>query len=476
VVKLLPLLALVPALILATAKYPQAMIDLAKLVLVWAIIPLLLVSMVLALFRRTTKPVERPSPDNGNTQDASRSPDSSNSADVPETAAPTVDVIVRPSPGVAIYETRMVDPVPDHSAPMFHCHFCWEPVEKMKIDFPGEFRLCSVCRHIIRDDFLEVPCHKLDRRQQVEILLSEGAYILIWEHGLLQGFKQLVGYHDSEYRDEEVRVGRLEKALDFLHDRREEIIERIERNEDPETIIFEILDAYPEDDGGLFKNLARTRQWRESVTKFSRDGVSVKVHLEFQIDLVKNTSWGAFSGSEQKTSIIKELDRRLQEEFLGFLPRWARQLPEYMRPTTMQTERLENIRKSIGISHDEFFTHIEGHRETSKKMQMDLYQQYKDENPEWPEGDILAVVFLTCLPARGSHDPLHGSSLFGLDPQDESIEWRVGEVIERYGNIEALAEAIADEAQPTASPLAPEFEGVAMEITQILAEREVKAS
>lgn len=49
-------------------------------------------------------------------------------------------------------------------------------------------------------------------------------------------------------------------------------------------------------------------------------------------------------------------------------PRWARQLPDYMRLTTAQVDRLEDIRKRVGASHDEFLIHIAGHPEMTRRV------------------------------------------------------------------------------------------------------------
>lgn len=154
------------------------------------------------------------------------------------------------------------------------------------------------------------------------------------------------------------------------------------------------------------------------------------------------------------------------------LPEWANSLPSHLRPSDSQIKKLEEIRVSIGIPHQDFFAHILGHKQTTKNLQKWMYNNLKSEHPEWSEPRLLEGVLLSRITAPGNHDPLHGSGLFGLDLQDENLEMRGNEIIKKYPTIEELSEAIASEEWAKATPPSPHLVETVEKIARVLESHE----
>lgn len=100
---------------------------------------------------------------------------------------------------------------------------------------------------------------------------------------------------------------------------------------------------------------------------------------------------------------------------------WATGLPDHIRLTPYQIERLEIIRLAVAASDIEFHLHIRTHPESTKMLQRQQYQRAKKSQPGMPEEFYLLTVLLERLEAAR----LTGGDLFDFQvvfPDTVSIE------------------------------------------------------
>jgi hypothetical protein len=133
-------------------------------------------------------------------------------------------------------------------------------------------------------------------------------------------------------------------------------------------------------------------------------------------------------------------------------PDWAQNLPDHIRLSSSQIERLEIIRAAVGVPHDEFHLHIVSHPECSKMLQRRLYHRYRTEQPGQTE-----EYYLSCIVwSRYATAQLTGYDLFGLRaalPNAEALNdpgralSAIADVVRARGwrDIDEVAQAIADE-------------------------------
>jgi hypothetical protein len=57
--------------------------------------------------------------------------------------------------------------------------------------------------------------------------------------------------------------------------------------------------------------LDRGHEWREEAKDLSAQGASILEIVEFQWDMVRGTSWGAFGSHEEKEATLRRLESRM---------------------------------------------------------------------------------------------------------------------------------------------------------------------
>lgn len=151
------------------------------------------------------------------------------------------------------------------------------------------------------------------------------------------------------------------------------------------------------------------------------------------------------------------------------MPMWVKRLPSNLCPNAAQIRQLENLRKEIDLTHEWFSLHILGHPETTRKLQRQIYMEFKQGHPDWSESQLLAGV----LRSRLASSVQHGSGIFDLkDAPIEEVDSRIQTIVQQYPTIADLTNALLayEEAHELVIPPVPEFEGAAQRVGQILAE------
>jgi len=151
------------------------------------------------------------------------------------------------------------------------------------------------------------------------------------------------------------------------------------------------------------------------------------------------------------------------------LPKWARMLPSHLRPNNDQLKALEAIRREMSINHNMFFSHIAGHPETTRRLQLDIYRQLKEESPNAPEEDILESLLFSRWSAQG------GNALFNLDrfvDNPDDFKEHLIEIVRKYHSCESLIDAILrfESENYFSIPPSSHLKDAANRISRILAE------
>lgn len=154
--------------------------------------------------------------------------------------------------------------------------------------------------------------------------------------------------------------------------------------------------------------------------------------------------------------------------FFGLPPRWARRVA-YLELTRNQIERLDAIRRAIGVSDEVFLLQIACDAEATKRLQRFIYGSLKRQTPEMPERLLLARLVRNRLAAARQG----GGDLFGLasvPPQQLGTEIR--RIVGAQPTIDSMAEAIAADGRSFGGPLSlsarPDFIDAARRVTEIL--------
>ena len=154
------------------------------------------------------------------------------------------------------------------------------------------------------------------------------------------------------------------------------------------------------------------------------------------------------------------------QRLFSSLPNWAQQLPDHLRPTRNQIDRLEATRQKIGSSHEEFFLHIVGHPATTRKLQHFLYGQLKSQYPHMTRHQLLAeLVKSRWASAAGQGDT------FGLSNYtDAERERKIQEIVKRADSVDAISDLFTQEEAPYDIAPAPGFERAKQEVARILSD------
>ncbi len=156
-------------------------------------------------------------------------------------------------------------------------------------------------------------------------------------------------------------------------------------------------------------------------------------------------------------------------DFLRGMPTWASRLPPRSRPSPKQISELETLRHAAGVSTTEFYLHIASHPETTRRVQKDIYNQIRQQQPDASEADVLKQVILSRLAALIGA----GADLFDLSAQEAAggdVDAEFDRLVRRYNSLDSLVAAMIkyEEDSGHRVPGAPEFADTARRVTEIL--------
>ncbi len=150
-----------------------------------------------------------------------------------------------------------------------------------------------------------------------------------------------------------------------------------------------------------------------------------------------------------------------------FKPKWVKLLPDYIRPTSDQIIKLEEIRERIQESHDVFAMSIAGHPAMTRKYQHYHYNEFKKLNPEWTHHRFLVALITN----RWATAIAQGMDLLGLgELPDDEVERRIDEIAKEAKTVDGLADMFIREESSYEIPPLPEFVWAKKEIDRILGE------
>jgi len=153
---------------------------------------------------------------------------------------------------------------------------------------------------------------------------------------------------------------------------------------------------------------------------------------------------------------------------LGMKPRWASDLPPHLTPTREQVARLEMLRVELGLSHQEFFVHIGGHPETTRRAQRNLFKELKGEHPSWSDRELMTLLVLS----RWETAVDQGGDLFNLGSVTNELDLRrrVEDIVDVNRDVETLIEAMIQDEERSSRRITspPIFEQVTQRVTAIL--------
>lgn len=82
-----------------------------------------------------------------------------------------------------------------------------------------------------------------------------------------------------------------------------------------------------------------------------------------------------------------------------FAPKWYKELPSNIKPSVDKVKKLEEIRKTFDIPHDVLALQIAGSNSTTRKIQANLLEQYRENFPQAHEKELLIMVLMSRLEA-----------------------------------------------------------------------------
>ena len=193
------------------------------------------------------------------------------------------------------------------------CPFCLEILGHTGEGL-GE-RTCPICRHRVPENLQETPPHLFSPTQRLNLFLLEVDYIWDWEYRLLQGFRHTTDGCGPQFSEAKAEFEALNQACHYIRICREEFLE-FGWDMDLEMVkpLMECGQG-----GNLARDLLAGRPFREAARNLSPQlGGSLEI-TEFQWDLVKATSWGAFgySGFGEKKEVLRILETRMTQQQYG---------------------------------------------------------------------------------------------------------------------------------------------------------------
>ena len=191
--------------------------------------------------------------------------------------------------------------------PFFCCPHCLEDLKDPGPAPDNVLRFCPICQRNLRRELCSKPLHEFNREEQFNYLYDELCVLTMALSGLNHGYSRHYG-RDSDLDDDEIRLGRMVSARDSLLDHRSEMLAG---SQSLEEVFMVGLLKYPGGDGGLSYQFERSKLLRREALQLSKNVASLEKITQFQLDLVNETSWGAYSSSDRRNKVIEKLKARL---------------------------------------------------------------------------------------------------------------------------------------------------------------------
>jgi hypothetical protein len=200
------------------------------------------------------------------------------------------------------------------------CHYCLESLPRLEEE-GSELRACPICRHKILENLLGIPVHLFNRPQQWELLANELEYIWNWNYEIIKNYRNYFNLYLHAYRTEEYSEAKV--SFENLNDSKFLVLSLREEFMEAEGELDILIAAYLEkvskrrgyekwhNWGSLDEFLIRGRSWRERAKDLSREGAAKREITEFQLEMVRATSWGAFGSMAEKNKILSLVELRL---------------------------------------------------------------------------------------------------------------------------------------------------------------------
>ncbi len=138
-------------------------------------------------------------------------------------------------------------------------------------------------------------------------------------------------------------------------------------------------------------------------------------------------------------------------------PKWVKLLPSNLRPDKKRISELEKLRNTFGISHEDLSMRVIGSPATTRKVQRQCIRNFRNQNPEAPEKELLKMVLI---------------SRIIVPPSIEMTEQEIDQAMENINSFDDLCDYIIalDEKEPSF----PDTFGIGKRIDEILAGEEIE--
>jgi hypothetical protein len=132
-------------------------------------------------------------------------------------------------------------------------------------------------------------------------------FIWQWRYALQSGYRELVlGHRSEEYSGGKEWLVHLLCAKGRLLASRERLLGL---KGSLEGLLMGKLGRIPLD-GDLSQDLEAGARWRAKAAQLSRAGADAGAVVEFQLEMVKAASWGAYGSLEEKEKVLEYLRER----------------------------------------------------------------------------------------------------------------------------------------------------------------------
>jgi hypothetical protein len=141
-----------------------------------------------------------------------------------------------------------------------------------------------------------------------------------------------------------------------------------------------------------------------------------------------------------------------------FKPKWVKLLPTHLKPDKKCINDLEKLRVEFGIPHDALAMRVMCSPATTRKVQRHCLENFRIQNPEASESELLKMVLISRL-------------LTPPSIEIEMTEQEIDQAMEHINSFDDLCEFIItlDELEPSS----PDPFGIGKQIDEILEQEEI---
>lgn len=190
----------------------------------------------------------------------------------------------------------------------YPCPFCLEPIPPGDLDSARPYPLCSICRHLILDDWLVVPRARYGRSEEMALLCLEALFIRDWRWGeWVTSDSAPRGKGKAPDRLDEENYKALQLGVSLMVEKQDYFMGK---PGDLEEGVISFLESPVAGFGNLAQLLRDTRRFRKQAKDLGVRGAAIKEVTPFQISLVTATSEWAFE-TGGKDRVLRRLGQRL---------------------------------------------------------------------------------------------------------------------------------------------------------------------